>query len=443
MKILPLLVAGSLAANAALVTVYLSRPHGSAAEKTASTIGTAHSAADASATHGETPTVANAATGGKAWDKLNTGDLRALVERLRAAGFPPSVVRAVVNSQVNELFKARRAALRPQQEEKPFWVAEGNPFSMGYDAKYYAAMRDLSREQSKMVKDIVGEDTSENAATANQRRRFGDLPRDKTDQLSRIEQDYNDLRNELSLSSRGIILAEDRQKMALLEQEKRADLAQILGPQELEDYLMRTSRTTNQLRQTLGLMNATEAEFRAIYAAQSPFDEKYNNGMGGAFSGDAAREREEAQKQVYDQIKSALGNQRYAEYLRASDREFQQLARLTQQSNLSNETALQAYNLRSNASQESNRIAGDPGLSPDQKRAALQTLAQNTRAQISQTLGPEVSTGYLKVADRWLAAFDRGMAVTFSETGLPRMRPVGPLNRPQQPNAPAAPTPAR
>src|SRR5207245_2401401 len=68
--------------------------------------------------------VVGAVDGGQlaqAWERLHGGDLTTLPARLRAAGFPPAVVRALVREEVDAQFGARRKALFAGQEEIPFW----------------------------------------------------------------------------------------------------------------------------------------------------------------------------------------------------------------------------------------------------------------------------------------------------------------------------------
>jgi hypothetical protein len=432
MKLPVLLVAGSLAANAALVAVYFSRtPSPSTGSSVTAGADAGTTASSGSATKTAAPAkAADAGRPGKTWPALDTNDLKALAARLKAAGFPPSIVRAIVASQIAESFKTRREQLIPATEDRPFWKTDGSGFfGGGYDAKTFAAMRQLGREQSQVTKEVLGADydAGNSEVSDAERRRFGNLPKDKIDLLRRLDEDYSELRNEVQTAARGIMLPEDREKLAMLEKEKRADLAQMLTPEEMEDYLMRSSQTTMRLRTPLTAFKASEDEFRAIYKIQAAFDEKYsyqNLGMG-VMTQDLMRERQEAQKQVSEQLKTALGDQRYADYVRASDREYQQLNNITQRANLPESVALQAYEIRNATAKESNRIASDQQLTIDQKRAALQTLAQNTRAQISTALGTEAANTYLQVADRWLSRIERGTAVTFNDTGGISYRPVG------------------
>jgi GGDEF domain-containing protein len=215
----------------------------------------------------------------------------------------------------------------------------------------------------------------------------------------------------------GIMLPEDREKLALLEREKHADLASVLTPTELEDYEMRTSQTTNRLRQALTYMNATEDEFRAIYRVQQPFADKLGFTMGFVPTMDSQEQRRAALDQIAAQLKTVLGDQRYADYARASNNEFQQLSRIAQSANIDNDTAIRTFNLRDSVSQESTRIYNDTTMSADQKRGALQLLAQNTKTQIVSALGQTAGDAYLQTAARWLNAVERGGAVSFGSDG--------------------------
>jgi hypothetical protein len=100
---------------------------------------------------------------------------------------------------------------------------------------------------------------------------------------------------------------------------------------------------------------------------------------------------------------------------------------LEQQQNLPAGTAVQAYDLRTALAQESTRIAKDPALNGDQKRAALQALGQSTRTQLVAALGPVASETYLRTANTWLNMVEHGNAVTFLSTTLgtvTRLQPI-------------------
>ena len=207
------------------------------------------------------------------------------------------------------------------------------------------------------------------------------------------------------------MLPGDQAKLDLLVREKKADLAALLTPAELAAYEFATTPVPYGLRRAFKVMDATEAEYRSLVP--------YLKTIATPTVGEAASARATAQ------AKAALGEVRYADFLRASDHEFQQLTYLTQQANLPAPTAVQALAARDTAVQESNRIAQDATLTYDQKRAALATLAQRTRTQLATTLGPTAAPAYLDFASKWLTGLERGQTITLIE-GRPLMRPLAP-----------------
>lgn len=415
MKLPTLLLVGSVAANAALLGLFAARPALAppafrdfftsdqqraaqlAAEKQTAA---AHAAALAKATAPKPPL----------WSALATDDLRTLITRLRAAGFPPAVIRSVVDRQISQLFAPRLRALENADPNLPFWKLPPS-YSMG--DRRLEDINQLYRERSRLTRELLKDHALADAdVTAAQRRQFGDLSPAKIDQLQRIEEDYGEMLSSLRAATKGIVLPEDQEKFALLAREKSADLAAVLTPEELADYELRTSPTTRYLRTRLAGFDPSEAEFRALYQAQQAVNARY---AGGAIEAQAMDQpkREAAQNAYNAQLLSSLGAARYAEFVRTTDQQFQQLSRLAQQNNIPASTALLAYELRDTASRESNRILDNPALDPAQQRAALQTLAQTTRGQINALLGSTVGASYAQVASQWLSALERGGAFAF------------------------------
>jgi hypothetical protein len=125
-------------------------------------------------------------------------------------------------------------------------------------------------------------------------------------------------------------------------------------------------------------------------------------------------DRKASIQQLNDQLKTSLGPARYADYARETDRNYQQLVRLTERDNLPPDTAVRAFNVRDTVALESGRIADNPALTVEQKRTALQELAERTRTQLLGLLGPAAGPTYVQLIDRqWLNVVARGSAVTF------------------------------
>ena len=369
------------------------------------------------------PAAARAARRPPLWSTLETGgDLPSLVARLRGAGFPAEVVRAIVLAEISALYDAKLRAFFEPDPNTPFWKLGSSFFSSG--DKRMEQYSQLQRERAKLQRDLLADPFfASDDVTAAQRRQFGNLSRQQIDQVRRIEDDYSEMTAAIRAGTNGILLAEDREKLGLLQRERRADLATVLSPQELADYDMRSSPLTSMLSRQLASFNATEAEFRAIFQAQQGFGEKLGPvGPGGTNYED----RQAAQKQLFEQLKTSLGEARYADYLRETDRNYQQLVRLAEREKLPAGTSLQAYNVRYGVADESGRIADDPALSVDQKRAALQALAARTRNQLLGILGPNAGPVYVQLVEQqWLNAVQRGSAVSFNGTSGSMMMTMG------------------
>ena len=407
MKKFPLLLLASLAGNIALAVLVLNTAPGTGSSG-AEAAGKGNAGTANGSTSGK-PGDANAAIDPALWSGLASGDSAALVARLRAAGFPPSLVRAIVAAQVNESFAARRKALQPPKGDSTFWKADRPA-----DAKTLAALRELGREQTKVMKDLLGKSDQEDDPmyAAYLRRQYGDLPGDKVDQLKKVTQDYGELRNEI-YSAAGLgagggaitLTPDDRAKLALLEKAQRDDIRGLLSPKEFDDYELRSSNTADQMRYQLSAFNPTEEEFRTIFAMQRTFDDQYRTMqmVGDAPpSQEAMRQRMEAQKQLTDQIKASLGPERGAEYERAIDGNFQQISRVVERLELPKDSAVQVWNLQKDIQQRANAINSDRTLPVEARNEQLAALSQEATSKVTSTLGQRGFDVYKQYGGYWL-----------------------------------------
>ena len=185
---LVILLALSLAGNAVLAVMSLrsSQTAASPAE-THSTQAAAASAAAAKATGATAKSAATVAVTPEVWPTLKpNGNLKTLVANLRAAGFPPGVVRAVTNQLISEQLGAAG-------ENLPFWKQNSN------NPEYLLAQQQLSNRRREMYEDLLGADARPSATIdpATRERRYGALSDDKIDRIESLNRDINDLRSKL------------------------------------------------------------------------------------------------------------------------------------------------------------------------------------------------------------------------------------------------------
>jgi hypothetical protein len=439
MKPFTLLLGLSVAVNAGLVAAFLIKPslvpaavRGVFERSGSTTAGRNDGARSAETSEREkrqrdsTATTADTSSGAKPglWAALDSEDLPTLVSRLRAAGFSRAAVLGVINARLDARFADRFKALTGDLENTPFWKPD--PMSGFNNTKFWEEYSQIYRERSRLLRELIGDDVfawSGTDPTTAQRRQFGSMPKEKIDVVQQINDDYAEMTSQIRAGMQGITLPEDREKLALLEREKRADLAAILTPAELEEYEMRSSQVTGRLRNTLSIMDATEDEFRAIFKIQQAFNDRVNPMWSGFVSSEAVEDRRAAQLQMNEQLKAALPPDRYNEYLRSSMSEYQSLHRIAQKENVPAETVNRAFSLRDTIAAESVRIADDSSLTLPQKQSALTALAQKGRTQILSTLGPGAGEAYAQTA-RWLTTIERGMPVAFGPDGNPIPRPL-------------------
>jgi hypothetical protein len=342
------------------------------------------------------------------WKEVASGDLRTQMERLRAAGFPESVIRNIISAQLSEQYQARRNALRGNQPKAPYWQNEQLA-----DPAVRAAEREISNEYTKQMNELFGTTapTDDPVYLAQLRLQYGDLPREKIDQITQIQQDYSDLRQKiydpLGTGMGAVTINPEMQaRLNQLELEQKKDIAGILTPQEAEEYELRSGSTASSMRSNLAAFQPNEQEFRTIFKLQKAFDDEYNGNLMVALSPEAQREisqrRTEAQKQLIAEVVAALGPQRGAEYERSIDGNYQQIYRVVERLELPKETAAQVWDVQKDIQQKVNalRTAQLPNAAARNEQLAL--LQQEAEARVGAALGQRGLDVYRQYGGNWM-----------------------------------------
>lgn len=347
-----------------------------------------------------------------------TDDIPTLSARMRAAGFPVGVIVEILRREIDTRYDARLRALLAPDPTLPFWKTSLE--AVVTSGRRGEQLSQLFREREKAYRDAVNDPFffQDAALDIGQRRMWGDLPRAKLDRIQSIEDDYTEMMSAAQLAANGVVLAADRAKLDLLEREKQADIAATLSPAELAEYQLRTESVNMGFTRRLSFFQPSESEWRALARSQIDLNAQFA-ATGGLLA--AAPEQRTAALQSFErEMRATLGEARFAEYLRTTSPEFQQLTRFTEVDKLPASVATQAFAVRERVANESNRIFDDPTLDNVQKRAALQALSQTTRTQLLSLLGPTSGPAYVKTAESWLGPVASGSAVTFSAiTPLP------------------------
>jgi len=332
--------------------------------------------------------------------------LPSFVERLRAEGFPADALDAIVTAQVHAAFAARRQALARPPDEKPYWQTPAA------DREPSPEERGLDREETKLVRSLVGDDAFDAAfddGIAAVRRQLPNLSREKILALSRLADEATD--READLQSPAAQLAGSgtlpgtAEKTAALQREFRAKLVALLTPAELEEVDLRTGDTADTLRENLAAFNASESEFRAIFKLQQAFD--LHEGLQSTqLSPEAEQAYDEAKKKLEASIHAALGDARYADYQRAADPRFQLTSQLVTRLGQPAETTRQLWELQNDFEPRIAALREDYALPPDERTRRITALADEARTKLTATLGPR---GFDAYAHKSIGAWFRGL----------------------------------
>lgn len=400
MKKLLAFLALSLAANAAFLVTYLARPGPSVpaarpapADGAASTVSPAAAAAKLSAT--------DLAALTRSRDLLDGRDLPLLVARLRAAGFSPAQIRIIVTGEISRQMAERRLAIMQKAGPRPYW---SNDLSQAFNRKLNTELNALSREQEARLKQLLGPDAKDPTVAAADRGNLSFLPPDKLERLRAIMSDYDELQLQLNNENRGILLAEDREKIELLRREQQADIQKLLTPQELEEYNLRMNPASWFLRGRLGGFEVTEDEFRTLFRIFKDSSLAEPNPAPYSMSPD---ERQRAEAALRVQFEAALGPQRASEYRQMSDPNYSQAARLLSRLDLPTSLASQVVSVQQDIQQRANAVRQDRTLSSEDKSSQLAALATEAESRLTSTLGDRGLRAYKETTGYWLINLTR------------------------------------
>ncbi len=253
------------------------------------------------------------------WGRIESRDPAKLIANLRALGCPEQTIRDIVAFRVARRYREQVLATEVAAARARDYSHFENPGA--YWDRHYSRL-ELREQMIAEIEDLFGRNDSwlqvVIGPTYRDDREY--LPVDKRRQVRELDLRYRRLSQELE--SRGIagtLDAEATARLAELQRQKQAELAQILSPAEQEDYLYRESPAAQYVRQHLPQAKS-EAEFRVIVkvAAETGMDPSSDSGLNARYGiepADPAVAKAAADKEAEFQrrLQEALGADRVAE----------------------------------------------------------------------------------------------------------------------------------
>jgi hypothetical protein len=343
---------------------------------------------------------------GQPWRPLAAGRYRECMERLRQAGCPEETVRAIIIAAVSRRYRAQLVAQEEHRYRNFKWWRGLQEADAEYDPAF---MQEVRGKRDAELSGLLGKEWRQDMYNAlgwkMENNYWSFMPPEKVEQINALSAKYSRLENEVRKSAHGsYLLEEEEAQLKQLKEQKRAELAQTLTPQELEDLDMRQSPAANWVKQKLPEA-ASEDEYRAMVRVAMVFEKDIST-EGALRSGETPQEsmkrREAEDKALQAQLKETLGDARYAELFpgappgsrpepsleESAERSRQELVKMAQKEGVSAEAANEAHARLFAVIKEIEKKFGSlDKMSEEQQQEFSKTLKAQAEKIFTETMG--------------------------------------------------------
>ena len=342
------------------------------------------------------------------WSRIESADYPTYVANLRAIGAPEKTIRDIILADLEKLYQSRLEASR-QTNNGRFWQTAEQREKARSDLN--RRERELSREKRALIKTLLGLDYDQSALEAWWDEQefvlvLGFLPDPKPVEVIAALNRFGEQDNEIDDRAGGILTPEDVALKKGFFNQMLTELGQYLTPSELEEVELRSigAMSFAFADEHPTDLKLTGAELREIMRLKwrwnSPLEEEFE------WPDEAFEEqRRRGHEEFAVRARKLMGDDRFAAFLQQDDSEFQPIHELAERQNLSNTTALRAYEIMKVTTVETTRVRRDQTLSASQRRAQVEAIRQSAEGALRQTLGERALTDYLEQdAARWIVA---------------------------------------
>jgi hypothetical protein len=339
------------------------------------------------------------------WAQLESEDYRAYIQRLRSIGCPEQTIRDIIIADLDKLIAPRVQSIYGRRKNLQYWQPEEEELANnGNQSEVKRKERALDREKREIIQELLGVDlVRERMKQVGQEdyyeRRLSFLSEDKRGQVRQVLDKYDDLEQgvrQKEWEAGETLSPEDAAKLKTMRDEREAEIAKMLSPEERAQYELWLSPTANAVRHSVYGMEASEEEFQKIYNIRKGFDQQWAN-LDATAMDDATRQKlEKAKQEADEQVRRALGDKRYQDYKRGDDEEFHHLNAVVSKYNLPRETANEVYEVKRATIDMRQAVEIDSKLTPEQRQIALKAMAQETDRTLRQLLGEKAFQNYVR-----------------------------------------------
>ena len=311
------------------------------------------------------------------WELVQSPDYTNYIASLRAVGCPEDKIRNIILTDINDLFSQKR--LKEAVIHDPQWW-KARPDLMITGALQEKG-RTLEEERRALVARLLGAEALETerseAMLWSSVQLTGPVLGNLPTEVHNVVQEICSRSIERTQGAFWARVNDGQQPnpvdMAHLREQTRVDLRKILSPDAMEEFLLRYSHNSEQLRAELFGMNPTAEEFRKVFRSTDSIEHQMQLEFGGVESmSQQQRERYERQREAA--IKETLGVKRYEEYLTTKDPLYRQAQSTARQYGAPDKAIRPIYQMTKRTEEKRRKILVDAAMTPEQKSAALNAV---------------------------------------------------------------------
>jgi LysM domain-containing protein len=331
------------------------------------------------------------------WQEVESSDYPTYIANLRSIGCPEQTIRDIIIADVNALYSRRRATelVTPEQQ---WWRAQPDTNVLQVALEKARALDDERRGLLTRLLgpgwesgDLISLPRPSHQGVILDGPVLGALSVETKQSIQEIN-DRSEGRMQSYLdASRQQGKTADPVEVAKLRQQTRDELARVLAPAQLEEFLLRYSQYANSLRSEFGQLqffNASPDEFRAIFRATDNIDQQLEL-LADSTDPNSVQTRQALEAQKDNAIKIALGADRYEEFEMLHDPLYRQAVAAADQAGTP-EAAENLYQINLAAASTQSAINSNTNLSTDQKAIELKQLELDQLKANSLAMGRQL-----------------------------------------------------
>jgi len=310
------------------------------------------------------------------WKSVESADYKMYLANLRAAGCPEETIRDIIRADVTKLYDEKKQAVRKESPKFEYW--KGDSFIRGVGREAWTKMLALDEERDGVLRALGIEPEYRRAALKKENAREWMLDFLSDEKKEHIARMTRELENGLATRDRNSLSGQDIQQ---LWHEHGEAVKRLLTPEEALQYDLRMSPLAGQIRIETRALDLTETEFIQLYKLHEAQQREAK------VEPENALVTERRTQQLQEQIRQALGPERYAAYDLAKDPRYQATYVFATESGLGSRQIQELHDTIKTAEQATARIRSDPGIAADRRGEALEGIRRETERALQTKFG--------------------------------------------------------